>query len=172
MPTGLREKKGRPRVFDDVRQLTLILYRHAPKNVKFEDAFLQYTGTVDEPVCFEEMEKLKPVMLEMAKFAPNLRLSHPSLSAAIRTVYGPVKDVKTKSALVAEAFNAACRVWLRDIKDGLEWTKDFGIDAQAVANEDVDAPEGANAAGAGVVDGFQVEAHGLLSKIKLNKTQK
>ena len=117
-----KERKGRPKVFDNYEVLLGILENHKPANSRH--GWWTYAASGEDATDLKAIDTLKPVMQDLAKHQSDLRLSFPVLEKAVKTASG--YKCKEKAGIEALKLITACKHWLRDIKRDCEWTTTFG----------------------------------------------
>ena len=120
-----RERKGRPKVFDDARALSNTLLVHAPQALSRAGAlFPDYPITAEVRTDVAMIKGFQALLLDLAKLQSDLRLSFPALTSAIKNVYA-ARNVKgkltAKANVQAVVLNTVCRHWLRDVKTEQSW---------------------------------------------------
>ena len=131
---AVQERKGRPKVFDDVKAITKVLLTHTPKaNGKIYNGknFPEYLSTWDEPTDVQSIQAFKDLLTAMACLQPDLRFSYPSLTVAIKNIYH-ADNYHSKTKGVHANDQAMClatvaRHWLRDVKKMAPWVYEFGV---------------------------------------------
>ena len=113
-----KERKGRPKVFDNFEVLMGILEKHKPTTTRH--GWWPYTASAEDATDLKAMETLKPIMQDLAKQQNDLRISFPVLERALKTKAGYKGKDHDKAGIEALELITACKHWLHDIKKGCE----------------------------------------------------
>ena len=122
----LQEPVGRPRVCDNVVEISRLVALHFPGVSKAGDIFPDYPVTAEDPTDIIAIHKFQGFIRDMVAVQWDLRLSYPALLTSMKKVYHTngfiSKHASHKANCQALILCTVCKHWLRDAKAQKEWS--------------------------------------------------